>query len=115
MSVITRNAALGRPSEAPPRLDRHGRPMPGFDSLKAKQTAVTASSGPLLAGPARRLSLAGALIAGSLVTAAVHAAEPRHGIAMHGVPALAPNFNHARYVNPQAPQGGRLTHGVLGT
>jgi peptide/nickel transport system substrate-binding protein len=60
------------------------------------------------------LSLAGALIAGSLATAA-HGAEPQHGIAMHGVPALAPNFDHARYVNPRAPQGGRLTHGVLGT
>jgi peptide/nickel transport system substrate-binding protein len=76
---------------------------------------VTASAGPLQAGPARRLSLAGALIAGSLATAAAHGAEAKHGIAMHGVPALAPNFDHARYVNPHAPQGGRLTHGVLGT
>jgi peptide/nickel transport system substrate-binding protein len=42
-------------------------------------------------------------------------AEPRHAIAMHGVPALAADFPHMRYVNPAAPKGGRLTHGILGT
>jgi peptide/nickel transport system substrate-binding protein len=39
----------------------------------------------------------------------------RHGIAMHGLPALGPDFQHARYVNPSAPKGGRITHGVVGT
>ena len=33
---------------------------------------------------------------------------------MHGEPALGPN-RPPRYVNPAAPQGGRITHGVVGT
>lgn len=51
----------------------------------------------------------------SLVVAAVsglqgHAlrAEPRHGIAMHGEPALPPDFPHLPYVEPDARKGGRL-------
>lgn len=39
----------------------------------------------------------------------------RHAIAMHGEPALGPGFPAFRYVNPNAPKGGRLTQGVLGT
>ncbi len=42
-------------------------------------------------------------------------AEPRHAIAMHGEPALPENFSHFAYVNPEAPKGGRLTQGVIGT
>jgi peptide/nickel transport system substrate-binding protein len=42
-------------------------------------------------------------------------AEPRPAIAMHGEPALAADFTHFRYVNPDAPKGGRLVQGVLGT
>lgn len=34
---------------------------------------------------------------------------------MHGAPALAPGFAHFPYVNPDAPKGGRLNLGVLGT
>ena len=34
---------------------------------------------------------------------------------MHGQPALAPGFQHFPYVNPDAPRGGRLTLGQLGT
>jgi peptide/nickel transport system substrate-binding protein len=45
----------------------------------------------------------------------VHAAEPRHAIAMHGEPALPAGFAHFGYVNPQAPKGGRLVEGVLGS
>ena len=39
----------------------------------------------------------------------------RHGIAMHGEPALPRGFAHLPYVNPQAPRGGKVTYGVLGT
>ncbi|MCL4766001.1 MAG: extracellular solute-binding protein [Hyphomicrobiaceae bacterium] len=39
----------------------------------------------------------------------------RHGIAMHGEPALPPGFTHLPYVNPDAPKGGRLRLGALGT
>jgi peptide/nickel transport system substrate-binding protein len=42
-------------------------------------------------------------------------AEPRHAIAMHGEPAYAPGFDYFGYVNPAAPQGGRLTVAVLGS
>jgi len=46
---------------------------------------------------------------------ATHAAEARHAIAMHGQPAFGPDLPHFPYVNPAAPKGGRLVHGVLGT
>ncbi|MGE4127493.1 MAG: extracellular solute-binding protein [Hyphomicrobiaceae bacterium] len=38
-----------------------------------------------------------------------------HGIAMHGAPAEPPGFQHFRYVNAQAPKGGRVTLGVAGS
>lgn len=41
--------------------------------------------------------------------------EPRHGIAMQGEPALPADFKHFPYVNPQAPKGGTITYGVIGT
>ncbi|MCA1457734.1 ABC transporter substrate-binding protein [Bradyrhizobium sp. BRP22] len=34
---------------------------------------------------------------------------------MHGVPALPADFSHMPYANPDAPKGGRLTWGILGT
>src|SRR5580765_6512614 len=42
-------------------------------------------------------------------------AEPRHAIAMHGEPALGPDFKAFPYVNPDAPKGGTLVQGALGT
>ena len=41
--------------------------------------------------------------------------QARHGIAMHGEPALPQDFRMLRYTNPAAPKGGRLIQGVLGT
>lgn len=41
-------------------------------------------------------------------------AEPRHGIAMYGEPALPPDFVSLPYVNPEAPKGGRLISGNEG-
>jgi peptide/nickel transport system substrate-binding protein len=43
------------------------------------------------------------------------AAEPAFAIAMHGTPALPANFTHMPYANPDAPKGGRLVQGLLGT
>jgi peptide/nickel transport system substrate-binding protein len=43
------------------------------------------------------------------------AAEATHAIAMHGSPAMASDFAAAPYANPDAPKGGRLVQGVLGT
>ena len=51
----------------------------------------------------------------ALAPARSTAGEPRHAIAMHGEPALAPDFKAFAYVNPAAPKGGRLVQGVLGT
>jgi peptide/nickel transport system substrate-binding protein len=44
-----------------------------------------------------------------------HAQRAAHAIAMHGEPAWGPGFSYPLYANPQAPKGGHLTHGVLGT
>jgi len=45
-----------------------------------------------------------------------HTAEkPAHAIAMHGAPKYAEGFAHFDYVNPEAPQGGTLRLGVVGT
>jgi peptide/nickel transport system substrate-binding protein len=64
----------------------------------------------------RRFVVFGALSAAS----AVHLRPARsqtatHAIAMHGDPAWGAGFSHPPYANPQAPKGGQLTQGVLGT
>ncbi len=41
-------------------------------------------------------------------------AEPRHGIAMYGDPALPPDYTALPYANPDAPKGGRVTTGNVG-
>ncbi len=43
------------------------------------------------------------------------AAEARHAIAMQGEPALPAGFTAFPYVDPNAPKGGRLVQGALGT
>lgn len=42
-------------------------------------------------------------------------AEPEHAIAMIGEPALPADFTHLPYANPDAPQGGRIRYGMVGT
>ncbi|MFN6952768.1 MAG: extracellular solute-binding protein, partial [Albidovulum sp.] len=54
-----------------------------------------------------------ALIATVLVSAPLRA-EPQHGIAMYGRPALPPDFVSLPYVNPEAPKGGRIVFGEPG-
>lgn len=41
-------------------------------------------------------------------------AEPAHGIAMYGDPALPPDFVSLPYANPDAPTGGRIIQGEIG-
>lgn len=41
-------------------------------------------------------------------------ADPMHGIAILGEPALAAGFTHLPYANPDAPQGGRIVYGEIG-
>jgi peptide/nickel transport system substrate-binding protein len=47
--------------------------------------------------------------------ASVAAAEPMHGIAMHGEPALSADYTHFPYVNPEVKKGGKVNYGVVGT
>src|SRR5690606_21462145 len=42
-------------------------------------------------------------------------AEPLHGIAMHGSPALRADYKHFSYVNPDVKKGGSIAYGVVGT
>jgi peptide/nickel transport system substrate-binding protein len=60
-----------------------------------------------------------AAAAAALFTASAAAvtatSEPQHGIAMHGEPALPPDFDHLPYANPDAPQGGRIGYANIGT
>jgi len=42
-------------------------------------------------------------------------AAESYAIAMHGAPALPATFTHMPYANPDAPKGGRLVEGLLGT
>lgn len=42
-------------------------------------------------------------------------AEPTYGIAMRGEPALPADYQYFPYVNPDAPKGGSMTYGVVGT
>lgn len=59
----------------------------------------------------RIMSIASALAA----VASLGNAEPRHGIAMYGDPALPPDFVSLPYANPDAPKGGRITTGEVGS
>jgi peptide/nickel transport system substrate-binding protein len=61
-----------------------------------------------------RAALCGAVLAFAAGFAPA-AAEPTHAIAMHGSPAMPDDFTALPYVNPDAPKGGRLVEGVLGT
>jgi peptide/nickel transport system substrate-binding protein len=60
-----------------------------------------------------RAALCGALALVSFVMPA--AAQPSYALAMHGVPAMPKGFTTLPYANPDAPKGGRLVQGVLGT
>ena len=50
------------------------------------------------------------IIAGSFALA-----EPKHGIAMYGDPALPPDFAHLPYANPDAPFGGKMVTANVGS
>jgi peptide/nickel transport system substrate-binding protein len=64
---------------------------------------------------ARTLILALGLALAWWLQAVPAAAEPVHALAMHGSPKHGPGFTHFSYVNPNAPRGGRLVLGQLGS
>ena len=57
----------------------------------------------------------GAIAALAFAAVSAAAGEPRHAIAMHGEAAYAEGFSHFRYVNRDAPKGGRLIQAFVGT
>jgi peptide/nickel transport system substrate-binding protein len=67
----------------------------------------------------RRIHVRTILCSALAIASVLPASEPRaaesYAIAMHGVPALPANFTHMPYANPDAPKGGRLAWGILGT
>jgi peptide/nickel transport system substrate-binding protein len=72
-----------------------------------------ARAGQAVSGLCAGLFVASAIVTTASVTTAY--ADPHHAIAMHGEPALPADFTAFPYVNPDAPKGGRLVRGVLGT
>src|SRR5262249_54497308 len=54
-------------------------------------------------------------LAAAVAVPPMPSAQAASAIAMHGAPAPPDDFTAAPYVNPDAPKGGRLTEGVLGT
>jgi peptide/nickel transport system substrate-binding protein len=56
-----------------------------------------------------------ALLAWVALAAPARADAPMTALAMHGAPALPAGFPNLPYANPQAPRGGTLRLGVLGT
>lgn len=51
----------------------------------------------------------------AILSAGIALAEPQHGIAMYGDPALPPDFVSLPYANPDAPHGGRIVLGEVGS
>ncbi len=50
----------------------------------------------------------------ALLSAGLAQAEPKHGIAMYGEPALPPDFVSLPYANPDAPKGGQIVFAEQG-
>lgn len=62
------------------------------------------------------MKFASALMVAMFLTSSFSAsAEPLHGISMHGKPALPADYTHFPYANPDAPKGGKIAYGVVGT
>lgn len=51
----------------------------------------------------------------AILTQGIASAEPQHGIAMYGTPALPHDFVSLPYANPEAPIGGRIVLGETGS
>lgn len=62
----------------------------------------------------RGFSVLWMLVVALVILPAEVRAEPQHGIAMYGDPALPPDFVSLPYANPAAPQGGTIIFGETG-
>jgi len=63
----------------------------------------------------RALFLSLAWVLATVAGVTVAQAEPVHGIAMHGQPALPADFKNFPYANPAVKKGGKIAYGVIGT
>lgn len=79
----------------------------------SRSVIVFARIEPCRKGNSEMLRIALPAVFALLCTAAV--AEPLHGIAMHGQPALPADYKSFPYVNPDVKKGGHITYGVVGT
>src|SRR6056297_298870 len=59
--------------------------------------------------------IATVMLIGAAVASGPAMAQPMHGISMYGAPALPPDFAHLPYANPDAPTGGRIVSGEVGS
>jgi peptide/nickel transport system substrate-binding protein len=66
-------------------------------------------------GACRFVGFAAAVLLSAISGIGSAPAEEAHAIAMHGSPAVQADFTHLPYFNADAPKGGRLTWGILGT
>lgn len=81
-----------------------------------KGARIPVPSSSLMWDSVRRYSArAAAILCMAAACGSALANGPRHAIAMHGEPAYAPGFTHFSYANPDAPKGGKLTQGIIGT
>ncbi|CUX81170.1 MAG: peptide/nickel transport system substrate-binding protein [Roseibaca calidilacus] len=55
------------------------------------------------------------LLTFSAVAPVAAVSQPTHGIAMYGEPALPQDFAHLPHTNPDAPKGGRIVQGEVGS
>ncbi|WP_406736564.1 extracellular solute-binding protein [Thioclava sp. GXIMD4215] len=63
----------------------------------------------------RRMLIGAMLAASPLLIGSKGFAAPQHALAMTGAPALPDGFDHLPYANPDAPKGGALKLGEVGT
>ena len=98
------------------RRSRCGK-LRGVSDIQIKSARANCGSGDAEPGPVPSLRLRrvlGARIGRAAATRAGREPRPTR-IAMHGAPALPADFSHMPYANPDAPKGGRLVQGFLGT
>jgi peptide/nickel transport system substrate-binding protein len=86
---------------------------PGVSMIESNRRAASRLSTHVLV----RAFFCGILAVGVGGIACSHkaSAAESYALAMHGAPALPADYTHMPYANPDAPKGGRLVQGILGT
>ena len=82
--------------------------------LTVAQAQAPATNAPTAAAPPSAAAPATPATAPS-PAATSQSVKARHGVALFGEPALPPDFKNFPYVNPDAPKGGEVVLGALGS